>query len=267
MTEMLANEYKQIKIKIMSNITVKSLLSQDNVKIKFEEILKERASSFTANLAVIVNNNNALQKCDPMTVVSSAIIAASLNLPLDPNLGFAAVVPYGDKAQFQIMYKGMVQLAWRSGQYQTIGASPIYEGQLISQNPLTSQYNFDFSVQSEKVIGYAAYFKLINGAEKVIYLTNEQIEKHGKKYSQTYKRGFGLWKEDFEAMAIKTVLKRLISKWGYLSIEMQKAIVFDQATPKMNPNFEDAEPEYIDAPEQIEVDPTLKMNTPNEKKD
>ena len=87
----------------MSNLTVRSLLSQDNVKIKFEEILKERASSFTANLAVIVNNNNALQKCDPMTVISSAIIAASLNLPLDPNLGFAAVVPYGDKAQFQIM--------------------------------------------------------------------------------------------------------------------------------------------------------------------
>ena len=134
----------------MSNLqktSLKSLLSQENVKAKFSDILKDRASSFTANLAVIVNNNEKLLKCDPMSIVSSAVISASLDLPLDPNIGFAAIVPYKSKqsdgsykdmAQFQIMYKGLNQLAMRSGQYKTIGATPICDGQLISENPLTS---------------------------------------------------------------------------------------------------------------------------------
>ena len=121
----------------MSNLSVRNLLSQQNVKAKFEEILKGRAASFTANLAVIVNNNAMLSKCDPMTVISGAVIAASLDLPLDPNLGFAALVPYGQSAQFQVMYKGLIQLAQRSGQYRTMGVTEIYEGQLISENPLT----------------------------------------------------------------------------------------------------------------------------------
>ena len=151
----------------MSNLSVRNLLSQQNVKAKFEEILKGRAASFTANLAVIVNNNAMLSKCDPMTVISGAVIAASLDLPLDPNLGFAALVPYGQSAQFQVMYKGLIQLAQRSGQYRTMGVTEIYEGQLLSENPLTGEYDFDFSAKkSDNIIGYAAYFKLLNGFEK-----------------------------------------------------------------------------------------------------
>lgn len=231
----------------MSNIattSVKSLLSQDNVKQKFTEILKDRAAGFTANLAIMVNNNAALQKCDPMTVISAAVIAASLDLPLDPNLGFAHVIPYGDKAQFQVGYKGFNQLAMRSGQYKTMGVTEIYDGELISENRLTGEYVFNFTAKkSEKIVGYAAYFKLVNGFEKTLYWQIDQVDKHGKRFSQTYKKGYGLWKDDFDAMAKKTVLKSLISKWGILSIEMQKAVKFDQGVVK---DTETEDIEYID---------------------
>ncbi len=224
--------------------TVRTLLSQGNVKQKFEEILKDRASAFTANLAVMVNNNAALSKCEPMTVISAAVVAASLDLPIDPNLGFAHIVPYGDKATFMIGVKGFVQLAMRSGQYSRIGVTHIYDGQLIEENPLTGEYVFDWKAKkSEKIIGYAAYFKTINGFEKTIYWEIERIDKHGKRFSQTYKKGFGLWKDDFDAMASKTVLKALLSKWGILSTEMQNAVKFDQGVVK---SVENAEVEYLD---------------------
>jgi len=219
---------------VQKQTSVRSLLSNENVKARFQEILKDRASSFTANLAVMVNNNQQLQECDPMTIISAAVVSASLDLPLDPNLGFAAIVPFnskdGKKAQFQIMYKGLNQLAMRSGQYKTIGAAAIHDGQLLSENPLTSEYEFNFNTKtSDKVIGYAAYFKLINGFEKTVYWPIEQIDKHGKRFSKTYSKGFGLWKDDFESMAIKTVLKNLLSKWGVLSLEMQSAVKYDQS--------------------------------------
>jgi len=224
--------------------TVKSLLSQANVKSKFEEILRDRANAFTANLAVMVNNNAALSKCDPMTVISAAVVAASLDLPIDPNLGFAHIVPYGEKAQFQIGFKGFIQLAMRSGQYSRIGVTEIYEGQLLDENPLTGEYTFDFKAKkSETIIGWAAYFKTVNGFEKTLYWPVEKIKKHGLRFSQTYKKGFGLWKDDFDSMASKTVLKALLSKWGILSTEMQNAVKFDQGVVK---SVETQEVEYID---------------------
>ena len=224
--------------------TVKSLLSQQNVKVKFEEILKDRAAGFTANLAVMVNNSAALSKCEPMTVISAAVVAASLNLPLDPNLGFAAVVPFGNQASFQIMYKGLIQLAMRSGQYQTINVTEVYEGEMTGENRVTGEYTFDFSgKKSDKIVGYIAYFRLVNGFEKMEYWPVEKIEKHARRFSQTYKKGYGQWKDDFEAMARKTVLKALLSKWGILSVEMQRAVKFDQGVVK---SVEDQDVEYMD---------------------
>lgn len=229
----------------MSNLPVlKKSLGSDIMKNRFSEILGSKAPGFISSIINVVNNNSYLQKADSNTVIMAAAVAATLDLPIDPNLGFSAIVPYGNKAQFQIMYKGLIQLAMRSGQYQTIGASPIFEGQLKSENPLTSEYVFDFTIQPSKTaIGYAAYFKLTNGFEKTVYWPIEKIDKHGKRFSQTYKSGKGIWKEDFEAMAIKTVLKNLLSKWGILSIEMQNAVKYDQSVVNdlNNDNFE-----YID---------------------
>jgi recombination protein RecT len=179
-----------------------------------------------------------LAKAEPQSVFHAAAVAATLDLPLNSNLGFAYIVPYNQRqkdntykqvAQFQMGYKGFIQLAQRSGQFKTISASPIYEGQLISENPLTG-FEFDFTKPSTgKVVGYASYFKLLNGFEKTLYMNISQVESHGKKFSQTYKKGFGLWKDDFEGMAIKTVIKLLLSKFAPLSVEMQQAVVLDQA--------------------------------------
>lgn len=234
-----------------TQLTVKSLLASEPIKARFTEILKDKAAGFTANLAVMVSNSEALKKCDPVSIISAAVVSASLDLPLDPNLGFAAVVPYGAKAQFQIMYKGLIQLAIRSGQYKTMNVSEIYEGELVEYDRITGYYKFDWKAKtSEKIIGYAAYFELVNGFSKNVYWPMEKIDKHGKRFSQTYKKGFGLWKDDFDAMAKKTVLKNLISKWGILSIEMQKSLKFDQAVVS-----ETEDVEYIDAAENRSFDP------------
>lgn len=146
--------------------------------------------------------------------------------------------------------KGFVQLAMRSGQYKTINCREVYEGEIVSENKFTGDYEFG-QATSDKVVGYMAYFKLLNGFEKYLYMSREELEKHGKKYSQTYKRGGGLWSTDFESMARKTCLKQLLSKYGILSIEMQRAQTFDQAVVKndlIEENVDEAEVEYVDNP-------------------
>lgn len=230
---------------------IKTLLASETIKARFTEVLKTDAPSFMANLAVMIHNSDTLSKCDPITVISCAVVSASLKLPLDPNLGYAYIVPYGSKAQFQIGYKGLIQLAIRSGQYATIGVTEIYEGQLLYYNPLTSDCEFDFETQtSDKVIGYAAHFRLLSGFEKTVYWSVAKVKAHGLKFSQTFKKGFGLWVDNFESMAKKTVLKHTLSKWGYLSIEMQAATKYDQAIVK---NLE-GDHEYADNKVEINLD-------------
>lgn len=227
---------------VSTQLTVKNLFAKDEVKNKFHELLGKRAPAFITSVLQIVASNDLLAKADPHSVYHSAAVAATLDLPLNNNLGFAYVVPYNQKqkdgsfkqvAQFQMGYRGFIQLAQRSGQFRTISASPIYEGQLISENPLTG-FVFDFKIKKEgaKVIGYAAYIQLINGFEKVIYMSVDELKAHGTKYSMTFKKGYGLWKDDFDAMAIKTVLKLLLSKYAPLSVDMQKAVLTDQAIVK-----------------------------------
>jgi len=218
-------------------LTVKNLFGKDEVRNKFQELLGKRAPSFITSVLQIVASNDLLSKADPHSVYHSAAVAATLDLPLNNNLGFAYIVPYNQKqkdgtykqvAQFQMGYKGFIQLAQRSGQFRTISATPVYEGQLIEQNPLLG-FRFDFTKRTtETVIGYASYFQLLNGFEKTLYISVEDLKKHGVKYSQTFKKGFGLWKDDFDAMAIKTVLKLLLSKFAPLSIDMQRAVITDQ---------------------------------------
>jgi len=240
-------------------VTIKSFFSQNNVRLKFEELLGKKAQGFITSVLQVVNSNNLLSQAEPTSVYNAAAVAATLDLPINNNLGFAYIVPYNQKingqfvkvAQFQLGYKGFIQLAQRSGQFQTIASTPIYENQLIEVNPLTG-FVFDFNKKGEKVIGYAAYFKLINGFEKTFYMTIEEIEKHGLKYSKNYNSVSSLWKTDFDSMATKTVLKLLLSKFAPLSIEMQKAIIADQGVIK-NDNTETIEVDYIDNGTAIEV--------------
>ncbi|MFT3679471.1 MAG: recombinase RecT [Ferruginibacter sp.] len=230
-----------------NQLTTKSLFERDDVKQKFKEMLGKRATSFITSVLQIVSQSDMLAKADPKSVYQAAAVAATLDLPLNQNLGFAYIVPYKDKdkgqvAQFQLGYKGFIQLAQRSGQFKSIYAAAIYKGQILSEDPLNG-YEFDFTKKSDELVGYAAKFKLINGYEATLYMSIDQLKKHGTQYSQSFKKGFGLWKDNFDAMASKTVLKLLLSKFAPLSVDMQKAIVADQAV------IHDAETEdvtYVD---------------------
>lgn len=228
--------------------SINSLLNEDSVKKRFQEILGPKANGFISSVIGVAKNNKMLTEADPQSILSAAVVAATLDLPIDSNLGFAAIVPYKDKsgkvvAQFQMMYKGFVQLAQRSGQYKTINACEIYDGEIESFNRITGEINFNpANKKSDKIIGFASYFKLVNGFEKTLYMSVEDLNKHGKKFSQSFKKGYGLWVDDFDSMAHKTVLKRLLSKYGILSIDMQNAVKFDQGIIKEN-----GEVEYVDA--------------------
>ncbi|MED1761530.1 recombinase RecT [Bacillus subtilis] len=225
--------------------TMKGLLSSPAVMNRFEEVLGKRASQFTASILSLYNGEKMLQKAEPMSVISSAMVAATLDLPVDKNLGYAWIVPYGGRAQFQLGYKGYIQLALRTGQYKFINCIPVHEGELQKWNPLTEEIEIDFEKrESDAVIGYAAYFELLNGFRKTVYWTKAQVEKHKKKFS---KSDFG-WKNDWDAMALKTVLKAILSKWGILSVEMQKAVIEDdEARERIDITDEMSEPEIIDA--------------------
>lgn len=232
---------------------LKAMLAGESVKQRFKEILGQKAPGFISSILSVTNSNALLQKAEPTSIMNAAVIAATLDLPINGSLGFAYIVPYSGQAQFQIGYKGLVQLAMRSGQYKTINVSEVYEGEIKSVNRFTGEYEFGDKT-SDKVVGYMAYFKLINGFEKYMYMTKEEAEKHGKKYSQTFKRGTGLWASEFDTMSKKTVLKMLLSKFGILSIEMQRGIQFDQSVVHGDiNNIEEATAEYVDnEPAQIE---------------
>ncbi len=228
------------------------------VKAKFEELLGKRSSAFITSVLQIVSQNTMLANADPSSIFNAAATAATLDLPLNNNLGFAYIVPYNARqkdgsfkqlAQFQLGYKGFIQLAQRSGQFTKLSAAPIYEGQILTANPLTG-YEFDFTIPaSGQPIGYAAYFKLTNGFDSTLYMSASEIKSHGLKYSKTFAKG--VWQTDFDGMAKKTVLKLLLSRYAPLSIEMQTAIVTDQAV------INDADASsvtYIDNEPEAEVD-------------
>ena len=232
----------------------KDFFAKPMVQEKLKELVGKNAPAFATSVLQIVNSNSMLVNADPQTIFSAACMAATLNLPINNNLGFAYIVPFKNnkenkiEAQFQLGYKGYIQLAQRSGQFSRIAATPVYDGQLISENPLLG-YEFDWSVKPNgSPIGYVAFFKLINGFTAELYMSKEEVMKHANKYSQTAKKGFGVWKDQFEAMALKTVLKLLLSKQAPLSIDMQKAQMADQAIIR---DVDKDEFDYIDHSESV----------------
>lgn len=232
----------------------KDFFSKPMVQEKLKELVGKNAPAFATSVLQIVNSNSMLVNADPQTVFSAACMAATLNLPINNNLGFAYIVPFKNnkenkiEAQFQLGYKGYIQLAQRSGQFSRIAATPVYDGQLISENPLLG-YEFDWTVKPQgNPIGYVAFFKLLNGFTAELYMSKEEVMKHANKYSQTAKKGFGVWKDQFEAMALKTVLKLLLSKQAPLSIDMQKAQMADQAIIR---DVDKDEFDYIDHSESV----------------
>ena len=226
-------------------------MNAPTVQAKFEKLLGAKSQGFISSVLQTVNNSKLLAKAEPSTVLNAAATAASLDLPINQNLGFAWIVPYKNQAQFQIGWKGLVQLALRTGQYSRINCIEVYENQYKGFNALTEELDADFSIEGNgNVVGYAAYFRLVNGFEKMTYWSKEKVIKHAKKYSQAYGSKYSPWSDEsqFDAMAKKTVLKNTLSKWGIMSIEMQTAQLADQAVVHDNDNYQ-----YVDGTVDVEV--------------
>jgi recombination protein RecT len=227
-----------------TQITTKDFFQQPSVQKKFQELLGKRAPQFITSVLQIVSNNKLLANADAASIYNAAATAAVLDLPLNNSLGKAWIVPYKGAAQFQLGYKGFIELAMRTGQYQRINAVPVHENQFKSWNALTEDFDADMTILGNGVIvGYAAFFRMNNGFEKFTYWRIDEVRKHAARFSKSVNNG--PWATDFDKMALKTIIKAMLSTYGMLSIEMQTAIVADQAVIK---DADTMEIEYVDAP-------------------
>ena len=227
---------------------IRDYLANVDVKARLEDILGKRAPSFGNSIVNIVSGSNKLKdiaRKNPGSIMRAAMKAATINLPIDPALGQAAIVPYGKEAVFQIMYRGVIQLCIRSGQYKTINCSEIYADEIKSHNPITGEIvfndpdTFKMRYQDDRdkhVVGHYLYFKLLTGFEKSGYMTHKEAMAHAKKYSKPYQNDLregkktSAWSTDPIAMGNKTIIIRELKRYGIMSIEMQDALVSDRET-------------------------------------
>jgi len=213
---------------------LKNILAAQSVKEQFEAVLQENAGAFVASIIDLYNTDRTLQMCDAKNVVMEALKAASLKLPINKQLGFAWIVPYRDGKSgqyvpaFQLGYKGYIQLCMRTGSYRYINADVVYEGELVKQDKLTGEIEIDpVQRKSDKKIGYFAFIETLNGFRKTLYMSVEEVIKHAQQYSKSYGSKNSVWATDFDAMALKTCLRLLLSKYGVMSVEMQRAYIDD----------------------------------------
>ncbi len=248
-------------------LSTNEYFNQPGVQNKFKELLGNKSAAFVTSVMQAVASNPLLAKADPASVYNSAAVAAILDLPINQSIGHAYIVPYKvrqkdgsykDQAQFQLGYKGLIQLAMRSGKFVRLNSTDVREGEVRSRNRMTGAIEFDWiqddrEREKKKIIGYLSYFKLTNGFESEYYMSIEEVEAHAKKYSQSYRSGFGQWKDNFDKMALKTVTKlHLNSGEAPLSVQMEKAIQADQAVLK----DDTGEVEYADH-EEVKTDEEL----------
>lgn len=237
-------------VQVSTTNQLKKWFSNESLIKQLGSQLSISPQAFTSSVLSVVNNNKYLRNADPASIYGATMVAASMNLQVNPSLGECAIIPYGKQAQFQVMRSGLVQLAMRSGVIKSLINEVVYEGQLVKKNKFKGVYEFDEDAKtSDKVIGYMSYMETVEGFEKTLYMTVDEVKEHAKKFSKTYQSGSGIWKENFDAMAMKTVLKKLLSKWAPKSVAPARQ--FDQAVVKINPDkgqtdIEDAEVVYVD---------------------
>lgn len=282
---------------------LKNVMNAPSVQEQFKNALANSAPSFIASIIDLYNTDSKLQLCEPKAVVMEALKAAVLKLPINKALGYAYIIPFNNSKKdengkwikvmeptFQMGYKGYIQLAMRTGQYRTINADAVYEGELRKVNKLTGEIDFNGDKSSDKIVGYFCYFELLNGFSKTLYMTVEQMATHAKRYSKGLKSETTVdslislsnlpmatdsktvgWMGNFHGMALKTVIRILLSKYGYLSIEMQQAFDNDitgdtrddliqehgnsQAIEISNVQYEDVTDQHNATAESVEPDP------------
>ena len=229
--------------------SLKRILETPSVTEQFKNSLKENSGAFVSSLIELYSGDNYLQNCEPKAVVMEALKSASLKLPINKNLGFAWIIPRKNHGKlepnFEIGYKGYIQLAMRTGQYLTINTDGVPDNFLIKKNWLAGTYEFVEPVNekpSKKIQGYFAYFKLVNGFEKTVYWEIEEIKEHAKKYSQSFSSKYSPWKTQFDAMAKKTVLSYLLRTYGIMSTEMMEAVAKEKQPEE---NYEESGEEIV----------------------
>ena len=250
-----------VKSKGNQRLGITAYLTQDAVKNQINNVIGGKdGQRFISAIVSAVNNNPALQECTNQSILSGALLGESLKLSPSPQLGQYYLVPFNDKnkgkvAQFQLGYKGYIQLAIRSGQYKKLNVLAIKEGELIRFDPLNEEIEVKLIDDEEareqaETIGYYAMFEYVNGFKKAIYWSKKKMEAHAMKYSPGYraKKGYTFWEKDFDGMAFKTMLRQLISKWGIMSIEMASAMDADMAVIN-----EDGTKNYVENEPETEV--------------
>ena len=258
------------------NQLMNSMLDGEKLRGRFNELLGNRSAQFVSSLVSMVNADQNLQQAfyeAPMTVIQAGLKAAAFDLPIDQNLGYAYIVPFKNskkdangnwtskmEANFILGWKGMHQLALRTGAYKTINVVDIREGELKSYNRLTEETEIEFIDdddlrETKPIIGYLGYYRLVNGAEKTIYMTIKQIENHEKKFRKGQYMGKG-WRDDFDSMARKTVYRKLIGKWGVMSIQYQSAQEGATLAQQMQEEYIDDAPKMT-----IDVEPVVDEST------
>ena len=250
-------------------LTVPQLLQTDKIKSRFVEILGKNAAGFMSSLMTIYSENEKLRKCNPMSVLTAASQAAGFKLPILPQLGYAYVVPYYDNraggyvAQFQLGYKGMFQLALRSGLYKNLNSTEIYEGQIKSINYLTGEIALGERT-SNKIVGYAAYMELVNGFTKMLYMSREDVERHAQNYSESYRKDTGkswsVWAKNFDTMAKKTVMKKLLNTFAPTSVEVNTLATALEADKTADKVQEETPSEF----EPIDIETGEVLNSPTD---
>lgn len=223
----------QVTLKTNSLAKLKGILNNETMQQNFRNILAENAGAFMASIIELYQSDGALQKCDPNRVVLEALKAATLKLPINKQLGFAYIIPYNNVPTFQLGFRGLIQLAQRSGQYRYINADVVCEGESVNYNRITGMLEISGTAKSETPVGYFAYFQLLNGFEKCVYWTREKVEAHAKRYSKAWSKADSPWHTNFDAMALKTVLKTIISKYGVMSVEFANAIANDSVDDRI----------------------------------
>lgn len=240
------------------NQLMSSILDGEKMRSRFDELLGKRAPQFISSVVSLVNADANMQAAfyqSPMSVIQAALKAATFDLPIDQNLGYAYIVPFKNKgvstATFIIGWKGMHQLALRTGAYKTINVIDVRKGELKSYNRLTEEVELEFEEDEDKretleIVGYVGYYRLVNGAEKTIYMTVKQIENHEKKFRKGDYMGKG-WRDSWDDMARKTVYRRLIGKWGVMSIDYQTRDEAITLANQMEEEYNLPNDTYIDA--------------------
>lgn len=243
-----------------------AMLENTRTQEYLTNVLGEKKQTFVSNMVALVSSNKALSECDPSTIMFSCLKATALGLPLDPSLGLAWVLPYRDNknnttvATFQLGAKAYTQLALRTAQYKKINVRDVREGEIVGEDFVSGEMQFkklEKDRDKAPIVGYVAMFELVYGFSKQLYMSNEEIDAHAKRFSQTYRKGYGLWadKDMRPKMAEKTVLKMLLSKWGVLSVEMEQAIKSDSAVLGENNSvrYVDNEEDAIDLEKAADV--------------